>query len=337
MKDPDDAERGGDTIRVRGLALPARLVRLLETGQWRHPGDGVLSEIMPWFKDPLDFLLNYDEIRRESQSLDLLTDDEVTARIFRQVRGRTTTTPVELPWLDVDLAVFIAVNRHPGDDVAIALDYRTSPSDPRVVASDFFTDPRQCAWRTVASTFSDFAATLNLLGPREYRYVGPADLIHQVRPGHRGRAITSQDDLAAWLTRQAAQDPVEPFTYVVDLAGTLRLAPRRSEHVACAGGEPVLGAGEITFTASRGAWTVGEISNQSTGYCCDPSSWPVVATALDRAGLDHPIAFTHPIVFRRCRQCLQRNIVKDDHYVCAVCGKALPTTWNMDEPDTPLR
>ncbi|NDU75485.1 hypothetical protein GWI34_23090 [Actinomadura sp. DSM 109109] len=41
-----------------------------------------------------------------------------------------------------------------------------------------------------------------------------------------------------------------------------------------------------------------------------------------------PAEFTHPIAFRRCRR---RNIVKDDHYVCAVCGGTLPNAWNMDE------
>ena len=178
---------------------------------------------------------------------------------------------------------------------------------------------------------------LGPVNPRQYRYVGPADILEQAPPGRRGQAIVSQGDLAAWLTGQTAQDAGEPFTYVIDLGGTLRLAPQRSEHVACAGREPVLGAGEITFTAEGGAWTVGEISNQSTGYCPEPSSWTAVAAALDRAGLERPPGFTHPIVFRRCRRCRQRNIVKDDHYACAVCGGSLPATWNMDEPGSPVR
>lgn len=170
------------------------------------------------------------------------------------------------------------------------------------------------------------------MNPREYRYVGPVEILARARPGRLGQAVGSHDDLAVWLAGQTAQDPGEPFTYVVGLDGTLRLAPQRSEHVACAGRGPVLGAGEITFAASGGAWTVSEISNQSTGYCPDLSSWTAVAAALDRAGLEHPPGFTHPIVFRRCRGCRQRNIVKDDHYVCAVCGDSLPTAWNMDEP-----
>lgn len=288
---------------------------------------------MPWFEDPLDFLTDVDQIRRESGSLDHLTQDEDTARFFRQVRGSTATGPVELPWLDVELAVLIAVNHIPGDDVAIALDYRTSASDPQVVASDFWTDPRQCSWRIIAPTFSAFTAALDLTGPRRYRYVGPAEILQQVRPGHPGHAITSHDDLADWMTQQADQDRHEPFTFVIDLSTTLRLAPRRSEHVVCAGSEPVLSAGEITFAPDRGRWMVSEISNQSTGYCPDVNSWPAVAAALDRADLDHPTAFTYPIIFRRCPQCHQRNIVKDDHYVCALCETPLPSAWNMDQPD----
>jgi hypothetical protein len=52
----------------------------------------------------------------------------------------------------------------PGDDVAIALDYRGDPSGPCVVASDLWTDPRQCAWRIVAPTFGAFAAALGVFG-----------------------------------------------------------------------------------------------------------------------------------------------------------------------------
>ena len=43
---------------------------------------------------------------------------------------------------------------------ALALDYRTDLSGPRVVGSDFWTDPRQCEWRLVAPTFSAFADAL---------------------------------------------------------------------------------------------------------------------------------------------------------------------------------
>ncbi|WP_406300474.1 hypothetical protein OG948_37015 (plasmid) [Embleya sp. NBC_00888] len=48
--------------------------------------------------------------------------------------------------------MLIATTRNPGDDGALALDYRTDPSDPRGVGSDFRTDPLLCQWRVVAPT-----------------------------------------------------------------------------------------------------------------------------------------------------------------------------------------
>jgi len=75
---------------------------------------------------------------------------------------------------------------------------------------------------------------------------------------------------------------------------------------------------------------VTEVSNQSAGYCPDPASWPAVSDALDRAGLEHPGRFTHPVVFRRCPRCQERNLVKDDYFACVICGAELPRTWNVD-------
>lgn len=130
---------------------------------------------MPWFEDPLVFLSTVDQIRRESRSLDLIADDERCSDLFREVRGSVVGSPVLLPWLDVELALFLAVNRMPGDDVAIALDFRGDPADPPVVASDFWTDPHRCAWRLVAPRFSAFADALGLLGPVPVPYFPAGD------------------------------------------------------------------------------------------------------------------------------------------------------------------
>ncbi|MCO5971552.1 hypothetical protein [Actinoallomurus soli] len=165
---------------------------------------------------------------------------------------------------------------------------------------------------------------------RRYRYVGPVDLLSAVKPGEERHAIGSPGDLISWLTGRDDAELAEPFTYVVDLTGTLRLAPRRSEHVACAGGAPVLGAGELTFRHEWGRWIVYEISNQSTGYCPDVTTWPAVRDALDRAGLEHPGHFTHPVIFRRCPACDERNVVRDDDYHCVFCDTELPAAWNVD-------
>jgi hypothetical protein len=91
----------------------------------------------------------------------------------------------------------------------------------------------------------------------------------------------------------------------------------------------VLAAGEISFGRQGQDWVVSEVSNLSTGYCPEPGSWPAVASALDRIGLAHPGDYTSKIVFRRCPACHERNIVRDESFVCAVCGAALPAAWNF--------
>lgn len=165
---------------------------------------------------------------------------------------------------------------------------------------------------------------------RRFRYVGPA-VLRDLPDAVDAIDVVSVDVLGRWLAAQDRHERTEPFTYVVTLDGVLRVAPRRREHVACARGQDVLGAGEIQFEHDASGWTVTEISNQSTGYCPDMDSWPAVADALDRAGLRHPDGFTEPIVFRACTNCLTRNIVRDDDFTCAVCGSALPADWNLDQ------
>ncbi|MFJ2738129.1 hypothetical protein ACIO3O_00525 [Streptomyces sp. NPDC087440] len=165
---------------------------------------------------------------------------------------------------------------------------------------------------------------------RSYRYVGPVELKAAVRPGSGGRRIGSAAEFGEWIAVRSAAELAEPFTFVVGLDGALRLAPRRSEHVACAGGAMVLSAGEISFVREADRWAVGEVSNQSTGYCPDIDSWPSVARALDGAGLERPSSFTHEMVFRRCPACQEHNIVREDDFVCVFCGSDLPEVWNVD-------
>jgi len=165
---------------------------------------------------------------------------------------------------------------------------------------------------------------------KKYRYVVPPEIMAQSRSAPRGVPISRVDDLRAWL-KTTGQMTVSQIvaTFVIDLDGRLRIADRRSEHVACAGREPVLSAGEINFLVGDGI-EAGEVSNQSIGYCPEPESWPQVALALDRIPLHHPGRFTHEIIFRRCLSCDQINIVKDGWLVCLACGKELPKQWNLE-------
>lgn len=165
---------------------------------------------------------------------------------------------------------------------------------------------------------------------RSYRYVGPVELKTGVRPDSGGCRITSAADFDDWIADRSAEDLAEPFTFVVGTDGLLRLAPRRSEHVSCAGGDMVLSAGEISFMREAGQWAVGEVSNHSTGYCPDVASWSEVARALDDVELRRPLGFTHEVVFRRCLGCQEHNIVREDDFVCVFCGRDLPAAWNVD-------
>src|SRR5436190_4477597 len=124
--------------------------------------------------------------------------------------------------------------------------------------------------------------------------------------------------LHGWLAGRDRAELLEPLTFIVTLDGVLRLAPRRSEHVTLADGRDVLAAGEMTFAPAGAGWRVVEATNQSTGYCPDPDSWPAVGRALDRAGVPHPGTFTDKVVFRRCPTCGERNIVRDNDFTCAL-------------------
>lgn len=161
-----------------------------------------------------------------------------------------------------------------------------------------------------------------------YIYVGPAEIGARASANSGGSIIETRADLEAWLgSFRLPHIPAEfTATFVIDSTGKLRLADRRSEHVVCAGGLPVCAAGEMTFDTADLA--VVEVTNQSTGYCPEPASWPAVAAALDRIGIEHPKQFTKSLIFRRCPKCGETNIVKDNWFKCAVCYAGLPEAWN---------
>jgi hypothetical protein len=172
---------------------------------------------------------------------------------------------------------------------------------------------------------------------RLYPYVGPAELRE---PGREpsGVAITSQAMLAAWLDSRDRDELAEPFTFTVSADGDLLLAPRRSEHVHCAGGRDVLAAGEITFGQDGQdgqAWRAVAVTNHSTGYCPAPESWPAVAAVLDRAGIVRPPGYDPVVIFRRCPACQALNIVRDEHFACAICDGPLPREWNVSRTPPP--
>lgn len=157
---------------------------------------------------------------------------------------------------------------------------------------------------------------------RLYEYVGPRRIAERVAGSPKGAAIRSPADASAWLSGRGVVAGRLVVTYVIDEAGVLRVADRHSEHVACAGGGRVRCAGELTLVLSAAGVEVSEVSNQSTGYCPEPTAWPAVAEAVAAAGLAGPEGFERECVFRRCVGCGIVNVVKGE-WECAACGAAL--------------
>lgn len=160
---------------------------------------------------------------------------------------------------------------------------------------------------------------------RLYLYIGPAALAATTPAG---ALIASRDDLTRWLSRQTDDEAERDdqgrliATFTVDEAG-LRLAPRRSEHVRCVGGGPVLAAGELWIGLELEGAVIEEATNQSAGFAPAPKSWPALAAVLDAAGIPRPEGWARSFLFRRCPSCAQLNIVKDLWFVCGACDGAL--------------
>jgi len=167
---------------------------------------------------------------------------------------------------------------------------------------------------------------------RRYRYVGSGDLASLLARLSRREQIEKREDVLRWLRPDGRMLPYKvtiTATYIIDTEGKLWLADQRSEHVACALGQDVLAAGEITVCAEGEHVYVLAVSNQSTGYCPKPESWWAIGEALDHLEVPHPSSFTSVFIVRHCDACGMTNIVKDGRYECAVCGSTLSREWNF--------
>lgn len=149
-----------DRQEVDGLPLPRLLIELMRDGRWKHPGDDVLQKLICFMPDPVDFM-NVDGMELESKII--LAGYPDFSRKFHEARGTLTESVPSLPWIDANQAIMIAANRESGADVGIALDYRTSRDDPRVVASEWCESEH--FWREVTPTLSAF---VDIIGLREH-------------------------------------------------------------------------------------------------------------------------------------------------------------------------
>lgn len=147
---------------------------------------------------------------------------------------------------------------------------------------------------------------------RVYSYIGASDLNDPKLFQTERTLVATGGEFLATLQYWQRQKRYAPaiFTFIVDTDGLLWIADRQSEHIACARGGDFLSAGEITFETEDDHIIVSGVTNQSTGYCPEPESWPAVATALDGAHLSHLGHFTQ-------------------EFICGVCGKELEQEWNF--------
>src|SRR5258708_1588742 len=105
---------------------------------------------------------------------------------------------------------------------------------------------------------------------KSYRYVGPSRLFSpgSNQPSDRLHVQQARDVLD-WIarTRQVLEKRSVIVTFIVDAEGDLWIDDRHSEHVACADGQPVLSAGEMTLLVKGAQVSVAGVTNQSLGYC----------------------------------------------------------------------
>lgn len=153
--DEDRLMRSLPPRRPNTLPLPPLLATLITEGRWRQPSDEFIAREIPILGDPVDFL-SEQAMRHESGGS--LATVEASDR-FYCYRGSISGAR-ELPWVDVERLLMVAVNREIGVDIAIALDYRTSFDDPRVVASQWV--GIGTLWREIFPTFTAFVERFGL-------------------------------------------------------------------------------------------------------------------------------------------------------------------------------
>ena len=72
---------------------------------------------------------------------------------------------------------------------------------------------------------------------REYQYVGPEEILEVAKTQPSGTPVLTREDISAWLETDSTErlaDGTWIATFTIGTDQVLYLAPRRSEHVACA-------------------------------------------------------------------------------------------------------
>jgi hypothetical protein len=146
-------------IKNESLPVPALLKELIRDGKWSQPPDELVARAFPMIADAMYFF--EDDALMLGAEFDYALEKPSLVERFRVYRGSNADVARDLPWLDLDMARVIAINRVPGEDAAIALDYRNDIGNPRVVASAWSTDGAH--WVEAYPTFEAMASALQLL------------------------------------------------------------------------------------------------------------------------------------------------------------------------------
>lgn len=146
------------TYTINNLPVPQLLIKLMKEGKWKNPKKEIIKEVIPFFKYDIDFLRTIEEMRSESQGICEDVD------FFFEKRSSKDDKAKKLPYRDLDLSFLIAVSASLGDDIAIALDFRTSMENPRVIANNWWRNKEVgCQWEEVSPDFESFVKALKLI------------------------------------------------------------------------------------------------------------------------------------------------------------------------------
>lgn len=167
-------ERTGRTMKNRELEIPSLLLDAMRDGVWPkgrirgalstlpQPSAGLLADMDLVLLQTRDDLELGASEAASIQSLHEFADSAELSEKFKVKRGSVVTRPVELPWLDVEQALLIGGGADYGDDTWLVLDYRTGPTDPRVVVNVWRQGaPPQVEWCELTPSLTGF---LRLLG-----------------------------------------------------------------------------------------------------------------------------------------------------------------------------
>ncbi len=119
-----------------------------------------MTAAIPFVTDPLEFLTDPEQMVREAGGLGIRGVEAESVQ-FHEYAGSRIGETRSLPWVDVEQVVAICCNARPGDDVMVALDYRTGLQTPRIIATDW-SGGGGPLYRNIATTFDDFADRLGL-------------------------------------------------------------------------------------------------------------------------------------------------------------------------------